>query len=188
MNKNFAISLLFLFGSAALSAQVKLLPIFSDNMVLQQKTQAPVWGETQPNKTVEITTSWDKKKYTVQADAQGKWKTKVETPVAGGPYTMTISDGKPVKLNNVMIGEVWVCSGQSNMEMQVEGWGKVKNYEQEKEEAKNLIDAFKEALTLGKPMVLDCHIELDDKVWPMVNPGGSIEDAFDKADLEAQAR
>ena len=49
-------------------------------------------------------------------------------------------------------------------------------------------DAFKEALTLGKPMVLDCHIDLDDKVWPMVNPGGSIEDAFDKADLEAQAR
>ena len=50
------------------------------------------------------------------------------------------------------------------------------------------IDEFKEALTLGKPMVLDCHIDLDDKVWPMVNPGGSIEDAFDKADLEAQAR
>ena len=49
-------------------------------------------------------------------------------------------------------------------------------------------DAFKEALTLGKPMVLDCHIDLDDKVWPMVNPGGSIEDAFDKSDLEAQAR
>ncbi|MEY8706540.1 sialate O-acetylesterase [Bacteroides faecichinchillae] len=137
MNKNFAISLLFLFGSAALSAQVKLLPIFSDNMVLQQQTQAPVWGETKPNKTVEVTTSWNKKKYTVQADAQGKWKTKVETPVAGGPYTMTISDGKPVKLNNVMIGEVWVCSGQSNMEMQVEGWGKVNNYEQEKQEANN---------------------------------------------------
>lgn len=111
MNKKFAISLLFLFGSATLSAQVKLLPIFSDNMVLQQQTQAPVWGETKPNKTVEITTSWDKRKYTVQADDQGKWKTKVETPVAGGSYTMIISDGKPVKLTNVMIGEVWVCSG-----------------------------------------------------------------------------
>ena len=49
-------------------------------------------------------------------------------------------------------------------------------------------DAFKEALNAGEPVVLDCHIDLDDKVWPMVNPGGSIEDAFDKADLEAQAR
>ena len=49
-------------------------------------------------------------------------------------------------------------------------------------------DAFKEALNAGEPVVLDCHIDLDDKVWPMVNPGGSIEDAFDKSDLEAQAR
>ena len=49
-------------------------------------------------------------------------------------------------------------------------------------------DAFKEALSAGEPVVLDCHIDLDDKVWPMVNPGGSIEDAFDKSDLEAQAR
>lgn len=116
-------------------AQVKLLPLFSDNMVLQQKTEAPIWGETRPNKTVEIITSWNKKRYTVQADAQGKWKTKVDTPKAGGPYTVTISDGKPVELTNVMIGEVWICSGQSNMEMQVEGWGKVLNYEQEKKEA-----------------------------------------------------
>ena len=137
MNKNLAISLFFLLGSATLSAQVNLLPIFSDNMVLQQQTQAPVWGKSKPNKKVEITTSWDQKKYTIQADAQGNWKTKVDTPVAGGPYTITISDGKPVKLNNVMIGEVWVCSGQSNMEMQVEGWGKVMNYQQEKEEANN---------------------------------------------------
>lgn len=49
-------------------------------------------------------------------------------------------------------------------------------------------DAFKEALNAGEPVVFDCHIDLDDKVWPMVNPGGSIEDAFDKSDLEAQAR
>ena len=137
MNKNLAISLFFLLGSATLSAQVKLLPIFSDNMVLQQQTQAPIWGESKPNKKVEITTSWDQKKYTIQADEQGKWSTKVATPVAGGPYNITISDGKKVKLSNVMIGEVWICSGQSNMEMQVEGWGKVKNYEQEKEEANN---------------------------------------------------
>lgn len=106
MNKYFAISLLLWLGSAALSAQVKLSPVFSNNMVLQQQTQAPIWGESKPNKKVEITTSWNQKKYITQADAQGKWKTKVETPTAGGPYTVTISDGKPVKLTNVLIGEV----------------------------------------------------------------------------------
>ncbi len=121
----------------SLSAQVNLPPIFSDNMVLQQQTQAPIWGESKPDKEIVITTSWDQKKYTVQADARGKWNTKVTTPAAGGPYDIIISDGKKVKLSNVMIGEVWVCSGQSNMEMQVEGWGKVMNYQQEKEEADN---------------------------------------------------
>lgn len=137
MNKLFTFSLFWLLCATSVAAQVKLSPIFSDNMVLQQQTKAPVWGETKPYKKVEITTSWDQKKYTVQADPQGKWKTEVATPVAGGPYSITISDGKKVKLSNVMIGEVWVCSGQSNMEMQVEGWGKVMNYQQEKEEAEN---------------------------------------------------
>ena len=100
-------------------AQVKLSPLFSDNMVLQQKTEAPVWGMSKPNKKIEIITSWDQKTYTIQADAQGKWNIKVTTPAAGGPYEITISDGKKVKLSNVMIGEVWICSGQSNMELPV---------------------------------------------------------------------
>lgn len=135
MNRHFIISLFFLLGSATLSAQVKLLPIFSDNMVLQQKVKAPIWGEATPNKVVEVTTSWNKKKHTARADEKGKWSVKVETPSAGGPYTVTISDGTPVILRNVLIGEVWICSGQSNMEMQVEGWGKITNYKQEIAEA-----------------------------------------------------
>lgn len=137
MNKLFTFLLLWLLCMTDVAAQIKLLPIFSDNMVLQQQTEAPIWGKTKPNKKVEIITSWDQKKYTVQADSQGQWKAKVTTPTAGGPYNITISDGKKVKLSNVMIGEVWICSGQSNMEMQVEGWGKVMNYQQEKEEAEN---------------------------------------------------
>ena len=136
MNRR-TISLLSLLclGSLSSMAQVKLPPLFSDNMVLQQQAQAPIWGESKPGKTVEIKTSWDGKKYSVQADADGKWEIAVSTPQAGGPYTIRISDGKPVELKNVLIGEVWLCSGQSNMEMQVEGWGKVMNYEQEKVEA-----------------------------------------------------
>ena len=63
-------------------AQVKLSPLFSNNMVLQQKAEAPIWGISKSNRTIEITTSWDQKKYTTQADAQGNWKAKVDTPVA----------------------------------------------------------------------------------------------------------
>jgi sialate O-acetylesterase len=91
-------------------------------MVLQQQTEAAIWGWSDPGASVTVTTSWNKKKYSVKADAAGKWKLKVSTPVAGGPYSVTISDGKPITINNVLIGEVWLCSGQSNMEMPMKGF------------------------------------------------------------------
>lgn len=116
--------LLFLLGcSLTASAQVKMQPLFTDNMVLQQQTDAPIWGEDKAGKTITVTTSWNKKRYTTKADAQGRWKVSVATPEAGGPYNITISDGKPVTLKNVLIGEVWLCTGQSNMEMPIVGWG-----------------------------------------------------------------
>jgi sialate O-acetylesterase len=136
MNNKFLVLLLFfLTQSVIFTAQVKLSPVFSDNMVLQQQANTPIWGKSEPGKNIEIMTSWNNKKYSIPADTNGNWKVMIETPVAGGPYMITISDGKPVKLTNVMIGEVWLCSGQSNMEMQVDGWGKVTNYEQELIEA-----------------------------------------------------
>ncbi len=125
--------LLILSGTAF--AKIVLPPIFSDNMVLQQQTNAPIWGEAQPMKTVKVTTSWDGKTYAVQADKAGKWKVTVHTPVAGGPYEIALTDGKKVSLKNVMIGEVWICSGQSNMEMPLGGWGKITNYQKEIAEA-----------------------------------------------------
>lgn len=117
--------------------QLTLSSLFSDNMVLQQQTQAPVWGTATANKTVKVITSWNNRTYATQSDDNGNWTVKVSTPVAGGPYSMTISTDKKnsVTLKNVMIGEVWICSGQSNMEMPIEGWGKVNNYKQEVSEA-----------------------------------------------------
>lgn len=103
-------------------AKVKLLPLFSDNMVLQQQTQAPLWGEAKPGKKVTVTTSWNHRQYTTKADANGRWRVDVSTPQAGGPYDVTLSDGQPTVLRNVMIGEVWLCTGQSNMEFPMEGW------------------------------------------------------------------
>lgn len=106
------------------SAEIKLPAFFSSEMVLQQQTDAAIWGTATPSKTVEITTSWNGKTYTTKADKNGKWKQKVQTPSAGGPYDITISDGTPLTLSNVLIGEVWICSGQSNMVMPLKGFSK----------------------------------------------------------------
>jgi sialate O-acetylesterase len=122
MNKSlFCAATLFLMAGQ-LNAKIKLQPMFTSNMVLQQKSDAPIWGEATPDKTVTVVTSWNGQKYTIKADAQGKWRLNVSTPSAGGPYDITISDGKKVVLSNVLIGEVWLCTGQSNMEMPMQGW------------------------------------------------------------------
>jgi sialate O-acetylesterase len=105
-----------------LFAEVKLPAVFCDNMVMQQQTEAAIWGKANKNSTVSVTTSWNGKSYSTKASPDGSWKLKVTTPKAGGPYEISISDGKSLKLKNVLIGEVWVCSGQSNMEMPMKGY------------------------------------------------------------------
>ena len=107
---------------SALYAEVKLPSVVGDNMVLQRNTEVNLWGWAQPGKKVRVKTSWNRRRYRVRADAEGKWLVKVRTGEAGGPYTITISDGKKVKLENILLGEVWICSGQSNMEMPVQGF------------------------------------------------------------------
>lgn len=126
MQKNLFRSVLFLlFILVQLSnsfATVKLPYFFSDNMVLQQQTDAAIWGWAKAGSTVTISTSWNKAKYSVKTDTDGKWKTKIGTAAAGGPYSITVSDGTPVTIKNVLLGEVWLCSGQSNMEMPMKGY------------------------------------------------------------------
>ncbi|MBD0365321.1 MAG: sialate O-acetylesterase, partial [Flavisolibacter sp.] len=119
---NTAAVFLFFHLSLAVDAAVKLPSIFTDNLVLQQQTQVALWGWASAGKTVTVIPSWNKKRYTAKADASGKWKLKVETPAAGGPYEISFSEGKVIKLTNILIGEVWVCSGQSNMEMPMKGF------------------------------------------------------------------
>ncbi len=108
----------------ALTAQAKVsLPnIFGDNMVLQRNTEVKIWGTAEAGKTVVISPSWDKTTVKVKADADGKWSASVRTGEAGGPYEITISDGEKLVLGNVLLGEVWLCSGQSNMEMPMKGY------------------------------------------------------------------
>lgn len=117
-----AILLVMVFSVNQAFAEIKLPAVFCDNMVMQQQTEAAIWGKSSKNATVKVSTSWNNKSYSAQASADGSWKLKVTTPKAGGPYEITVSDGKALKLKNVLIGEVWVCSGQSNMEMPMKGY------------------------------------------------------------------
>ncbi len=126
MNKNTLLLLGALcaafFTSTPLFADIKLPAIFGNNMVLQRETEVAIWGMSEKNATVEVITSWNDKSYSTKADSNGRFKLKVTTPKAGGPFSVTISDGKPLTLENVLIGEVWVCSGQSNMQMPMRGY------------------------------------------------------------------
>ncbi len=121
-NKRYILAFGLLCVVAALRAEVKLPAIFSDNMVMQQQSNANLWGTATPNKIVAITTSWDKKVHQTKADKNGDWKLAVETPNAGGPYSITFDDGTKTRIDNIMMGELWLCAGQSNMEMPMKGF------------------------------------------------------------------
>lgn len=130
MKKNMLIiGLLSIFTST--QAKIKLPSVYADNMVLQQKSKIPIDGEATPAASVTLRTSWNGKTYETKADGQGRWKLTIQTPDFGGPYEMIVSDGEELTLKNLLIGDVWFCSGQSNMEMPLAGWGKILNYEEE---------------------------------------------------------
>jgi len=114
-----AISLLsasLFFGQAY--ADITLPALFSDGMVLQQQTMVPLWG-TSDGTSVDVTTSWNQKAYHVNVNQDGTWRLTVKTPKAGGPYEIHLNDGDEKVLKEVLIGEVWLASGQSNMGMRV---------------------------------------------------------------------
>ncbi|MGB4567584.1 MAG: sialate O-acetylesterase, partial [Dysgonamonadaceae bacterium] len=108
---------------AAVYAKPDLPEILSDNMVLQQNTKVNLWGKSDPGKTVEIRPSWTSEITKVEVDAKGNWIASIATPSASFiPCSISISDGEKVVLNNILIGEVWLASGQSNMEMPLNGF------------------------------------------------------------------
>jgi sialate O-acetylesterase len=114
--------------ASPLLADVRLPSIIGDDMVLQQNIDVPIWGWSNPGEAVAVQVSWLTSPVTAKADQQGTWMVNLKTPQAGGPYTITIKGENTVLLKNVMVGEVWICAGQSNMEM---GIGAVNNAEQE---------------------------------------------------------
>lgn len=106
--------LIFLLLPFTSIAQTRLPQFFGDSMVLQQNAEVAIWGTDNPGTVVKITTSWDKTG-SVKTNQYGKWRLKISTPKAGGPYTLTINGTSEVTIKDLLIGEVWFCSGQSNM-------------------------------------------------------------------------
>ncbi|MDA3929825.1 MAG: glycosyl hydrolase family 2 [Prolixibacteraceae bacterium] len=115
-------AILLLFACESNKNEISLPAIISNNMVLQQNTDAKLWGWSKAGAEIEVETSWGfEVKTTTNSD--GKWEVIVETPSYGGPYTIEIESGSnEILIENVLIGEVWLCSGQSNMEMPLQGF------------------------------------------------------------------
>ena len=103
-------------------AQIELSNLFSDNMVLQQESHVNIWGKAKKNQELIIYASWSGKIIRTIVKDDGSWEVKIKTPSAGGPYNIQVTcDGETKTINNVLIGEVWLASGQSNMEMTLSG-------------------------------------------------------------------
>ncbi len=110
--------LLFLSGSACIAkADIRLSALFQSNIVLQRDKPCSIWGTA--DKGEKITVSFNNNSYKTTAAKDGKWKIILPAQSAGGPYTITLSGKNTLALNNVLFGDVWVCSGQSNMQFAV---------------------------------------------------------------------
>lgn len=115
MKKYLLAGILFLFTVTSY-AKIRLPNILGSNMVLQQKSTTKLWGWAEPGEKIKITSSWDNKVIETVANGNARWQIDIQTPQAGGPYSITLQGGNTIVLDNILIGEVWVCSGQSNME------------------------------------------------------------------------
>lgn len=109
------ICLLF-FSGISLKADIRLPALVSSNMVLQQNDSVRIWGWAAPAEKIFITPSWSNQTDSTVTSADARWEIIIKTPKAGGPYTIDLKGQNTIRLENVMVGEVWVCSGQSNME------------------------------------------------------------------------
>ena len=128
MKKAISIAMLLLM-SQSIFAHVKLPRLFSDNMVLQRGKPIPIWGWAAAKEKITVQLKGQTK--TTITSADGKWKIYLDPIAAGGPYKLKVQGTNIINFKNILIGDVWVCSGQSNMEMTIAGWGQINNYEEE---------------------------------------------------------
>lgn len=129
-----SITFLFLFFCIMANANVRMPLIFADGMVLQRNKPIPVWGWADANEKIEV--HFKQQTKTITADATGKWMVKFDAEKAGGPFVLSIKGKNQIVLKDVLVGEVWICSGQSNMEFQMY---KLPDFETQKAQANNVM-------------------------------------------------
>ncbi len=152
-----------LFVSVAVSAQLHTANIFTSHMVLQRDKSVPVWGWA--NKNEKVTVQFNGQTISAKANTQGKWMIKLSAMKAGGPYDMRITSKKDsVVLNDIMIGEVWICSGQSNMEFVVQ------NVINAKEEIANAIDVPVRQFKVATQVALQPLDDITKSEWIVASP------------------
>jgi sialate O-acetylesterase len=139
-------------------AKISLPAVISDNMVLQQKSEVAIWGWGDPNEKIGITGSWNiKDTVYVTANNNSFWKTKIKTDKAGGPYTLEILGSSKIVIKNILLGEVWICSGQSNMELNVN---------------QGIKDGEEEAKNANYPQIRIFHVQKIAEDYPQRNLQG----------------
>lgn len=128
-----SIVILSIFVTALLiKAEVRLPAILGSHMVMQQNSETKLWGWCSPGEAIKVTVDWDTTVYKTTGTGYAKWSITLKTPKAGGPYSIVINGSNKIVLDDVLIGEVWLCSGQSNME-----WSGTQNLKQSLDEAPN---------------------------------------------------
>ena len=170
----FAFSIVYTTAPAQETLQVgttlELAGMFKDHMVFQRECDAAIWGTTSPGSAVTVTPSWTKERFLAKADGDGNWRTTIKTPTAGGPFKVDVKSGSETKqLSDVLVGEVWICSGQSNMQWKLRGFG---------------VDHFKEDVQKAKyPRIRFCDVpqvlalEGQDQVkakWTVCSPQSAL--------------
>lgn len=163
---------------APATAEVKLPNYITSNMVMQRNATLTVPGHATPGAKVSAIPSWTGKTVTTKADKQGKFSLSIPTPDAGGPFSITFSDGKETIIDNLLSGELWLCSGQSNMEFPIEGWTSV-------------MDADHVVATAHNPDIRLLQVKKNTAFSPredvQTNMGGWVEAASNTMDFSAIA-
>ena len=133
MKKTIGLLCAFTIVSISCFANIRLPEIFGNNMVLQRNKPISIWGWADRNE--KITVQFNQQTKITIADNSGKWQVFLLPENAGGPFKLLVKGRNKIDIQNILVGEVWICSGQSNMEMPIEGWGKINNYQQEIDKA-----------------------------------------------------
>ena len=143
--------------------------IFSDNMVLQQNSTASFWGKAEPRIKVNINASWGESA-TTNVNDDGSWLAKIKTPSAGGPFEVNLTVGdSTIIYKNILIGEVWLCSGQSNMEMPLQGWPPNDLILNSQEEIKNSSNSNIRLFSVSRAYSTEKEFNVNGK-WEECNP------------------